>query len=255
MSFNLRKVRSSLWLAFGLLIIAATCACGFKFPPLPPGTVCPPNSNACNCFVPLHADDGTLTWAYRPCPVPTPSPTPTPVPQPSPTPSASPTPQPTPTPSTSPTPGPTPTPGTCPASCDQIELCGIGAQVHQFQNRQAQTVPYHREGDGGFIYVPNGPVLGGKVQTDQTPYYKPKVNPPGGCGPRFSCNGEGEFWGHCCEACERPGVWSQVSGPHLDFVLYNNGFGIDARLTEPGYYEFKTCGGSVCKLIAWRITQ
>lgn len=166
---------------------------------------------------------------------------------------------PSPTPSTSPTPGPTPTPGTC-LACSEIELCGIGAQVHQFQNRQAQTVPYHREGDGGFIYVPDGPVLGGKVQTDQTPYYKPKVNPPGGCGPKFSCNGEGEYWGKCCEKCEKPGVWSQVSGPHLDFDLYNNGFGLDARLTQPGYYEFKTCGSdqgqpNTCKLIAWRITQ
>jgi hypothetical protein len=160
-----------------------------------------------------------------------------------------------PCPSPTPGPGPTPSPGD-PVDCNTIALCGIGAQVHAFQNAQHQTVTYSREGDGGFIYVPNGPVLGGTVHTDQTPYYKPTHNPPGGCGPRFSCNGEGEFWHGRCVHCERPGVWSQVSGPRLDFQTYNNGYGIVATLTQPGYYEFKVCGaGNVCKVIAFRITQ
>jgi hypothetical protein len=162
---------------------------------------------------------------------------------------------PSPSPGPIPSPLPTPPPGS-PVDCNTIALCGIGAQVHQFQNAQNQTVPYHREGDGGFIYVPNGPVLGGKVHTDQTPYYKPTHNPPGGCGPRFSCNGEGEYWGSRCQHCERPGVWSQVSGPRLDFQTYNDGYGIVATLTQRGYYEFKVCGaGNICKVIAWRIEQ
>jgi hypothetical protein len=161
-----------------------------------------------------------------------------------------------PCPSPSADPGPTPPPGG-PVDCNTIALCGIGAQVHQFQNAQNQTVPYHREGDGGYIYVPNGPVLGGKVHTDSTKYYKPTHNPPGGCGPRFSCNGEGEYWGNRCIACERPGVWSQVSGPALDWHTYNDGYGIFAQITQRGLYEFQVCGGAqgpgICKLIAFRV--
>ena len=160
-----------------------------------------------------------------------------------------------PCPSPSPSPGPTPPPGD-PVDCNTIFLCGVGAQVHAFQNAQHQTVPYHREGDGGFIYVPNGPVLGGKVSTDSTPYYKPRVDPPGGCGPRFSCNGEGEYWGPRCQHCERAPVWRQTKGPALDYHPYGEGYGVEAPLTQPGYYEFEACGqGAPCKTIAFRIEQ
>ena len=47
-----------------------------------------------------------------------------------------------------------------------------------------------------------------------------------------------------------------MSGPALDFHPYGAGYGVEAVLTQRGYYEFQACGeGGICKLIAFRIEQ
>lgn len=150
-----------------------------------------------------------------------------------------PTPSPSPSPSTSP--GPTPTPGPTPAACPPIG--GLGGQVHQFVNAQHQTVPYHREGDGGRIYVADGPVA--EIVTDSTVMF--------GCGaPRCACDGEHDGCGG--RVCEDPRgqTWRVVSGPHGPCETWNNGqegdgaprgYGYRCVVTAPGDVVFEACTG------------
>lgn len=148
-----------------------------------------------------------------------------------------------------PTPGPTeppsspPSPGPTPAACPPIG--GLGGQVHQFVNAQHQTVNYHREGDGGRIYVADGPVVGGDILWDSTVYF--------GCGaPRCACDGDHDGCGG--RVCEDPRgqTWRVVSGSHGECSTWNNGregdgaprgYGFRCKVTGPTELVVEACTG------------